>query len=174
MAARVYTDEYNIAPLLATVPVSIFTLNMKEYTDNYTIPTFFMLHRPKAWHYESLPDNVYPLPIASDYEITTYVSRNRMYNLVAAWVKELYDLNNASVFHFYLNDRWVEGCLQATLQNGIGYENFDLTLLSDGTGSYEDFNSLYNNANAAANYTKYTAEWNAILSSATMMMIATR
>lgn len=157
-------DEYVIAPLLATVPVSIFTLNMREFTNDYSIPTFFTLHRQKAWNYDHLLPNVYPIPNASFEEITVQnaISRNKMHKLVASWMKELNEINPDSQFHIYMNDRWVEGALQATLQNGIGFDKFDLTLLSDGTGSYADFNELYDNSSAAANVAAKDAEWAAI------------
>ena len=154
----VYTDEYNIAPLVATVPVSVYTLGMKNYTNNYEIPTFFWLERSNQWDYAYLPDNVYPIPTATKTEITTEYSTARDAKTVA-WIKELYEINKDSKFNFYCNDYWSKVWLDAVYGNGIPVENFKITLLSDGTASYKMFNDVYNNAEAAETYIEYEALW---------------
>lgn len=37
---NVTTEKYIIAPLTATLPTSLFTLSLKEITNNYSTPTF--------------------------------------------------------------------------------------------------------------------------------------
>ena len=154
----VYTDEYNIAPLVATVPVSVYTLGMKNYTNNYEISTFFWLERSNQWDYTKLPDNVYPIPTATKAEITSEYNTARDPKTVA-WVKELYEINNDSKFNFYCNDYWPTVWLDAVYGNEIPVENFKITLLSDGTASYMMFNNVYNNADAAETYAEYEALW---------------
>lgn len=154
----VYTDEYNIAPLVATVPVSIYTLGMKDYTNDYEIPTFFWLERSNAWDYEHLPNNVYPIPTATKDEITTEYNNQRDAKTVA-WIKELYEINNNSKFNFYCNDYWPNVWLDAVYGNAIPVDNFKITLLSDGTASYAMFNKVYNNENATQIYTEYEELW---------------
>ena len=154
----VYTDEYNIAPLVATVPVSVFTLGMRNYTNNYTIPTFFWLERANAWDFKYIPNNVYPIPTATQEEFTTEYSQARDEKTIA-WIKELYEINNDSKFNFFCNDYWSEVWLKASYGNGIPVENFKVTLLSDGIGSYSMFNDVYNNANAQQNYEQYVDLW---------------
>lgn len=163
---KVFSDEYVIAPLIATLPVSIFTLNMKEFTNNYTVPAFYMLSRKAAWKTEHLGlyENVYPMPTATLEENTTSISYVRMNEVVCDLVKELHSLNKNSKFHIYINDLWCEPAFDATLKNGIGFDKFDLTLLSDGTGSYAAFNDLYDNENAAANVAAKDAIWNGLKS----------
>ncbi len=154
----VYTDEYNIAPLIATVPVSVYTLGMKNYTNNYEIPTFFWLERSNAWDYTELPDNVYPIPTATMKEITTEYAVNRDQKTVA-WIKELYEINNDSKFNLYCNDYWPTVWLDAVYENNIPVENFKITLLSDGTASYKMFNDVYNNENAETTYNTFSQLW---------------
>ena len=155
---NVYTDEYNIAPLVATVPVSVYTLGMKNYTNNYQIPTFFWLQRSNAWSYNALPNNVFPIPTATKEEITTEYSAARDAKTVA-WIKELYEINNSSKFNFFCNDYWPTVWLDAVYGNNIPVENFKITLLSDGTASYKMFNDVYNNGNAQDNYNNYVNLW---------------
>ncbi len=159
---KVFSDEYVIAPLIATLPVSIFTLNMKEFTNNYELPTFYMLSRKAAWKTEYLYENVFPMPTATLEENTTSISYKQMNKVTSDLIKELHALNKSSKFHIYINDLWLEPAFDATLKNGIGFDKFDLTLLSDGTGSYAAFNELYDNENAAANVTAKDAKWAAI------------
>jgi len=154
----VYTDEYNIAPLVATVPVSVYTLSMKEYTNNYEIPTFFWLQRANAWDYEHLPENVYPIPTATAEEITTEYS-SAMSKKTIAWVKELYTINNDSKFNFFCNDYWSKVWIQSSYGNGIPASNFKVTLLSDGTASYSMFNKYYNDTDAETTYNTYSELW---------------
>ena len=155
---NVFTDEYNIAPLVATVPVTIYTLGMKNYTNNFEIPTFFWLERSNAWDYEQLLDNVYPIPTATKEEITTEYNQNRDAKTIA-WVKELYEMNNNSKFNFFCNDYWPTVWLDVVYGNDIPVENFKITLLSDGTASYKMFNDVYNNQNAAQTYENYVTLW---------------
>ena len=84
---KVFSDEYVIAPLIATLPVSIFTLNMREFTNNYELPTFYMLSRKAAWKTQYLYDNLFPIPTATIEENTTSIGYNRMNEVVSDLVK---------------------------------------------------------------------------------------
>ena len=61
---KLSATEYNIAPITATMPVTIFSLSLPEITDNGRIPTFVWFKRSGAWNWNCLPDNVYPMPTA--------------------------------------------------------------------------------------------------------------
>ena len=94
---KVFAKEYNIAPLIATVPVTIYTFGMKGYTNDYKIPTLFYFERGTSWDYSSLPENTYPIPMFSvdelkDGELNNYESK------VFDYIKELNTINKTSVF----------------------------------------------------------------------------
>ena len=144
----VFADEYVIAPLVATMPVTYFSLNLKEYTKDYTVPTFVWLQRGGAWDYSNLHDNVYLIPSGEYREMINYTDPYDMYDRTSEWIKELYEINPDSVFHLYYNDYHPWGWMQATVANGIPSDNYDLTLLSDGTGSYYAFSYYLNRENS--------------------------
>lgn len=141
---NVFTDEYVIAPLVATMPVTFFSLSLPEYSDNYSIPTFVWLQRGGAWDYSNLHENVYMIPVGNYSDMSTYSDPSYMYEKTSKWIKELYEINPSSKFHLYYNDYHPWGWMQATFANGIPAENYDVTLLSDGTGSYAAFAEFLN------------------------------
>ncbi len=102
----VFTDEYVIAPLVATMPVTLFSLRMGEITDNYSIPTFVWLQRGAAWNYKEMPENVNLIPMSTLDVMAGYLGDNtsKMYYETSKWVGELYEMNKNSKFHFYVND----------------------------------------------------------------------
>ena len=158
----VYTDEYVIAPLVATMPVTIFSLRMEEITDNYTIPTFVWLQRGAAWNYKEMPENVYLIPM-STYDIMAGYSGDNpseLYYQTSKWVGELYEMNNNSKFHFYVNDYHPFVWLECTYLNRIPQANYDVTLLTDGTASNAVFETLYTTSSALNDYNKMVEEYN--------------
>lgn len=161
---NVFASEYNIAPLTATMPVTLFSLSLKTITNEYTIPTFVWLKRAAAWDYTNLPNNVYIMPNASAQEVSTETSQRTMYKKTSEWIKELYEINPSSHFNLYYNDYYPYGWLQATVANGIPEENYDVTLLSDGTASFLYFNNHFDNANAQSEYEKMKQEYSTLKS----------
>ncbi len=154
----VFTDEYNIAPITATMPVTIFTLSLEDITNKGQIPTFVWFKRSGAWDWSKLPENVYPMPVASTSELLNS-GEGTMYKKTSDYVKELYSMNKDSKFNFYYNDYFAFGALQATIANGIPTENYHITLLSDGTASFNYFNKHLNNANYEAEYAEMVADY---------------
>lgn len=148
---KVFTNEYNIAPITATMPVTLFTLSLEDITNKGQIPTFVWFKRSGAWDWSKLPENVYPMPVASTSELLNS-GENTMYKKTSAYVKELYSMNKNSKFNFYYNDYFAFGALQATIANGISPDNYHITFLSDGTASFNYFNKHLNNANYETEY----------------------
>lgn len=159
---NVFTDEYVIAPLVATMPVTIFSLRMDEITNGYTIPTFVWLQRGAAWNYNQMPDNVHLIPMSTYDVMSGYLGDNpsEMYYQTSKWVDELYEMNNNSKFHFYVNDYHPIAWLQCSYLNRIPTANYDVTLLTDGTASNAVFESLYASDSAVADYEKMVSEYN--------------
>ena len=157
-------SEYNIAPLVATLPVTVFALSLDEITDGGRIPTFVWLQRAKAWNYSELPENVYVVPTATEEQITASKTNGvlegvDMYGITAQWIKELYEINKNSIFHLYYNDFWPAGWLDATIAKGIPAANYNVVLLSDGTGTYSQFKKNFNNDNFEAKYEEMLAQY---------------
>lgn len=160
--ARVFTDEYVIAPLVATMPVTLFSLQLKEITNNFTIPTFVWLQRGMAWNYNEMPQNVNLIPMATFDVLAGYLGTNywQMYTETSKWVGELYEMNNNSKFHFYVNDYHPFAWMQCTYVNQIPTKNYDVTLLTDGTASNAVFESLYIKDSAETDYNKMVSDYN--------------
>lgn len=158
----VFTDEYVIAPLVATMPVTIFSLRMEQFTDNHTIPAFVWLQRGQAWNYKEMPENVYLIPMSTLDVMGGYLGDNpsEMYYQTSKWVGELYEMNKDSKFHFYVNDYHPFVWLESTYLNRIPTDNYDVTLLTDGTASNAVFENLYATASGLSNYNKMVDDYN--------------
>ena len=152
-------DEYIIAPITATMPVTLFTLSLKEITNNYTIPTFVWFKRSGVWEYSEMPENVDLIPVCKTDDFIHDTSQNGVYEKTSKWVKELYELNPNSKFNFYYNDYFPHGWMQATIGNNIPTSNYKVTLLSDGAGSFFYFNDCFDNDNVDTVYQEMKAEY---------------
>lgn len=156
---NVFASTYNIAPLTATMPVTIFSLQLDSITNNGAIPTFVWFKRSGAWDYSQMPQAVYTIPVASYVEIIGNKGQETIYSKTSEWIKELYQINPSSHFNLFYNDYYAYGWLQATIANDIPSENYNVTLISDGTASFEYFNKHFDNENASANYDKMKANY---------------
>lgn len=148
---NVSASEYNIAPLTATMPVTMFSLALMDttsannITNGGTIPTFVWFKRSGAWNYANMPENVYTIPTATGSQIVGESNQRTIYKNTSAWVKELYEINSNSKFNFFYSDLYSYGWLQATVANGIPADKYHVTLLSDGLGSFDYFNKHFKN-----------------------------
>lgn len=156
----VFTDEYNIAPITATMPVAIFTLNLDSITNNGAIPTFVWFKRSGAWDWSQLPENVHAMPVASSAKEFYSSNERKMFSKTTEWVKELHKINPDSKFNFYYNDYFAYGALDAVYASGLSQENYKIVFLSDGTASFIYFNNHFDNANYETEYNKMVAKYN--------------
>lgn len=179
----VVADEYNIAPVSASLPATFFSLALFESGNGSTpegdirhdangniIPTILMMERPGSYDWEHLPEGVYPLPYLTVEEATTQPSDfgaasdkfRKNAPAVQAYVADLYEMNPNSTFHLYLVDFYlglIQTCLYA---NGIPESNYTITVMSDGSFSYRQFGAQYDGMSLAENENKETAlegEW---------------
>ncbi len=155
-----FTDEYIIAPISGSMPQLYFTLNMKEITKEYTIPSFVWLARPDSWNWDNLPENVYAMPNVDKAEVLRHDNYDKMVEYTDAYIEELYSINSNSKFNLYINDYNSYLYLKLLAGNGIPEENYYVTLLSDGGASYNEFNKAFNSADenfdADAKYAEMT------------------
>ena len=155
----VSASEYNIAPLSGSMPVLLFTLQILQDDDINQYPTFVWLDRSGAWNWDNLPENVYPLPTATEEEITTpNVNRNLMYNKTNEYIKELASINKESKFNLYLNDYDTDQFMHMVVANNI-LDRATCTYLSDGAFSYAQINNVFNVENATEKYQQMAEDY---------------
>ncbi|MBQ9112531.1 MAG: hypothetical protein IJY08_03020 [Clostridia bacterium] len=174
--ARVWADEYNVASLNATFPVVYFTLDMFSMGEEETpgafaekqklpimadVPTFISLERADAYSWDKLPDNVHAYPNMTEEERIdgSFGLKNER---VAAYIKELYDINPESTFNFYCVDNYPELILGFFTVQGIPDESFHATMISDGTGTAVIYKSIFEDADSMTEYDKMVTEWERI------------
>jgi len=75
------------------MPQLYFTLNMKEITKDYTIPSFVWLARPGSWNWDNLPENVYAMPNVDKAEVLKHDNYDKMVQYTDAYIEELYSIN---------------------------------------------------------------------------------
>lgn len=159
--ATASADKYVIAPISGSMPQLYFTLNMTEITNDGQIPTYVWLARPDSWNWNNLPTGVRPMPIATIDEVLTHNNYDRMMEVTKAYIAELHEINPDAVFDLYINDFNAYAYVDLLIGNGIPEENFYVTLLSDGGGSYTAFNAAFNpddeNFDADAKYAEMAA-----------------
>ena len=149
-------DEYNLAPISATSPVTLFSLSLWDITNGANgdkIPTIVMLTRPSAYDWNSLPEGVYGTPYLTNvqkWDLDTY----------AAYVKMLYEISPNAKFNMYLNDIDVDIIHQIIYANKIPQNQYALTLLSDGSATYNLFNEEYKGTNPQSAHNNLVKDWN--------------
>lgn len=158
-------SEYNILPLVATMPVTMISFKLDEITKNNTIPTFIYLERGWSMDYSVLPEGTELVPVANKTTVNEFTELTELNTITANWIKELYEINNNSKFHLYYNDYWLYGALQATVANGIPKSNYNLVLLSDGAATFNLFNQQFNveTTEAHARYEALKTQYNTLL-----------
>ena len=175
----VWADEYNFASLNGTFPVVYFTLelfSMKgESRDSFmaanaagkniqflkNVPTFVSLERTAAYDWQKLPENVYTLPNTT-YEHAIQGDFHGTNNLMAAYIKELYEINSDSMFNFYCVDNYPELIVKFFTAQGIDDSHFNATMISDGTASVAAFKDLYEPADSETTYESMVQAWETI------------
>ena len=170
----IVASEYNIAPVSATLPVTFFSLslfgsnNIRYNSDGGIVPTIVMMERPSSWNWNSLPEGVYGLPYLSIDELTyqpaSFGDASNLFRshigAMDQYVKDLYELNPSSKFNLYLVDYYL-GIIQSSLYaNGIPQNQYTVTVLSDGSFSYNKFGSVYSSSDPAATDVQLQSEWN--------------
>jgi uncharacterized protein YjdB len=154
----VTASQYNIAPLSATLPAVMFSLSLWDITSNKAgnVPTIIMLDRPSAYDWNNLPTNTYAMPYLSE----TAIQGTSDYTAFADYVGDLYRLNPSASFHLYINDITCSYIQQVLYANRIPSSNYAITMLSDGSASYQFFNEAYNVADPVAKHQSMIDAWN--------------
>ena len=159
----VTASSYNIAYLNATYPVLVYSLSLKEITQNGTVPTFAYLERSMQYDWDNLTYGMRPLPYLTRAAATTESSFHRARAGCAAWIADLYAADPTSHFTLYIVDNYDELLLEFLIGNGIPEENWNAVLLSDGTGTAGYLVETYGNeTDPAAKADAMAGEWAAV------------
>jgi hypothetical protein len=171
-------DEYNIAPVSATLPLSFFSIALfGDSSIRYTgagqtgdiIPTIILLERPGSYDWDHLPEGVYGLPYVSKADLAYQpgdfaAASDRFRGYVPAmadYVKDLYTMNPAAKFNLYCVDYYVGIIQQAIYANRIPAGQYTITVMSDGAFSYNKFAEVYAGSNPSSTHSSLIAGWNA-------------
>jgi|GEM_PF-2965893 Ricin-type beta-trefoil lectin domain. len=164
----VTASEYIIAPITATMPVTMLTTSLwgsgSVRGDDHSIPVIVQMTRAGQWDWTKLPEGVHTLPYLSKADAVARTGSTYLRGHLTQmrdYIKDLVKLDPDSVIHLYVNDvelRMVQTLIYA---NKIPAANYTLTLLSDGGFSYQRFASTYTTADPAATHTTLVEEWNA-------------
>lgn len=169
----IVADEYNIAPISASLPVAFFSLSLwgassiRFDSAGNTIPTIMLMERPNAWNWDALPDGVYPIPYLSEEEVayqpSDFGAASNLFRehskAMSDYVGDLYEMNPKAKFNLYLVDYYL-GLIQSVLYaNGIPQSQYSITVLSDGSFSYQRFGAVYNGADPEAAHQSLEEAW---------------
>lgn len=168
-------DVYNIAPISATLPVTFFSLNLwGEDSIRTAGPVIMVMERPAAYAWNSLPAagtgayGVYGLPYLSkeevsyqpaDFDTASELFRQRI-SVMAAYVHDLYEISPSSQFNLYCVDYYCGMVNPIIYANGIPASQYSLTIMSDGSFTYNKFADVYDSANPASQHSDLVAQWN--------------
>ena len=167
-------DEYNIAPVSATLPVvfmavSMFGSDSIRYDSNHNlIPTILLLERPNSLDWDHLPEGVRGLPFLSIADLTyqppAFADASDRFRaqapIMADYVADLFELNPSAKFNLYLVDFYL-GQIQSNIYaNHIPAGQYTINVLSDGAFSYNQFNSVYGGSDPSMTHSLLVINWN--------------
>lgn len=158
----VVAEEYNIALINGTFGNLFFTLSLWDINkgeDGNIIPTIVSLNRQDAYDWNKLPSDVYKNPMEDSLKQGQMAKKQKA---MTAYVNDLYSLNKNSKFHLYLADNYIKGILETMCKNKIKDTSYNVILLSDGSGTYAWFNSMFGDSNAQSVYDDAVADWNSM------------
>ena len=141
------SDEYNIAYLHATLPVTYFSLMISDKDTTYlnaNAPSVVVINRAAAYDWNNLLPNMYGCPFIEESDLENSSSQNSiMENAITSFVRYityLQKLNGNSIFHIFVTDVFSSGFIELALETNI---KFDITMLTDGTATYSTFRAVY-------------------------------
>ena len=170
VTAGIIADSYNISPVSATLPVTFFSLNL--WGDNSIRnkgPVILMMERPSAYDWGHLPEGVYGIPYMTKEEVSyqpgSFSEAGKHFKAIEQvmvdYVKDLMELDPTSFIHLYCVDVYCELIPKILYANQIPEDQYDITMMSDGSFTFAQFTSIYSTENPAARDAQLVSEWNA-------------
>ena len=168
----VTADVYNIAPMCGTLPVTFFSLNLWGDTSIRTSgPVILLLERANSYDWSNLPSaedglyGAYALPYLTRNDIryqpadgsnTLFQSRIQ---IVADYVHDLMELDPSSRVNLFCVDYYASMVQPIIYANQIPENQYSITLMSDGSFTYDRFSSIYDSETPSATHQKLVDEW---------------
>ena len=170
----VTADSYVLAPVSATLPVAMFSLNLWGKDSVRRIgPVIAMFERPNAYDWNALPGptaeehGVYALPYLTErenafqpggFDEAAQQFRDRI-DVFADYVRDLRELDPSSDFHLYLVDMFPNMVQKVIYANRIPQDQYTINLMTDGAYSYVKFADLYQGSNPRGTHERLLREW---------------
>ena len=145
----VTADNYNIALLSATMPVTYTSLMLADDGNttnpiNATYPTIATLERADAYNWDALLPNMTDCPFIDGYKTgNNGVWWGYFISAYKSYVSYLHGLDPSSRFHFIFNDFDAALIPLIAFEAGLKTDDFTTVLISDGTGTYSTFKSAF-------------------------------
>ena len=161
---NVSASEYNIVCGTATTDVLIESLKWFNGDGGIDadLPTIVTLNRYWQYDWENLPENMYRNPLLSSAENGAPQDWDVRMDHMKQYVKDLYEINEDAKFNFYITDYHMYAFAKICYANKIPAENYSLTMVSDGSGSYTAFNEAYGSSDdAGTTHEKLVQEYTA-------------
>lgn len=168
----VTSDNYNIALLSATLPVTYTSLMLADEGNttnpiNATYPTIITLERSDAFNWNALLPNMTDCPFIDEYKTGNNGDHWKEFiEAYKTYVEYLHGLNSSSKFHFIFNDFDSALIPLIALDAGLSPNEFSVVLISDGSGTYSVFSSTFGkggeNDNSINSFNKMTELWNTV------------
>lgn len=170
----VTADSYVLAPVSATLPVAMFSLNLWGKDSVRGIgPVIAMFERPNAYDWNALPGptaeehGVYALPYLTErenafqpggFDEAAQQFRDRI-DVFADYVRDLRELDPSSDFHLYSVDMFPNMVQKVIYANRIPQDQYTINLMTDGAYSYVKFADLYQGSNPRGTHERLLREW---------------
>lgn len=170
----VTADSYVLAPVSATLPVAMFSLNLWGKDSVRAIgPVIAMFERPNAYDWNALPGptaeehGVYALPYLTErenafqpggFDEAAQQFRDRI-DVFADYVRDLRELDPSSDFHLYSVDMFPNMVQKVIYANRIPQDQYTINLMTDGAYSYVKFADLYQGSNPRGTHERLLREW---------------
>ena len=170
----VTSDDYNIALLSATVPVTYTSLMLADADSagganviNASYPTIIGLERADAYDWANLLPKMTDCPFLDGYHSGDVGSSwSKIVEGFKSYVRYLHKLDSSSKFHFIFNDMDAALIPLLAMDAGLGLEDFSVVLISDGSGTYGNFISTFGNGSGTdssiARYEEIASTWNTV------------
>lgn len=166
----VTADNYNIALLAATMPVTYTSLMLADAGNttnpiNAIYPTIVTLERADAYNWDTLLPDMTDCPFIDGYKTGNngawwgyFISAYKSY------VSYLHGLDPSSRFHFIFNDSDASLIPLIAFEAGLTTDEFSTTLISDGTKTYVTFKNAFGNGGendtSLDKYSELESIWN--------------
>ena len=146
--------DYDFYFTVGTLPTLYATLN--AYTEQNP-NTYMWFERGNTISYEYSADFINYFPTQSQ------TNKNSTYDqaVIRAKIEEILEKDPEAEFHFYCDDLRVALIINIFVRAGVDFEDLEVTILSDGTGTYFDFANQTDES-----YASYAETWNAKLKEA--------